>query len=351
MSIKGYKVFNPDWTCRGFQYEVGKEFEHIGEIEVCQEGFHFCRDLADCFSYYAFDSNNKVAEIEATGLVKTKGNKSVTNKIKIIRELSWFEVLENCNIGNGNTGLYNTGNRNTGRFNTEDRNTGNYNTGCCNTGNYNTGCGNTNCNNIGHCNAGNYNTGNYNTGNCNRGDYNTGDWNIASNSSGFFNTITQKVTSFNKKTNLTRDEYKELRGLQVLNSNYENNWWVYSEEMTDTEKEEHPEHQAIGGYLKTIPFTDACRLMWANLNDEEKQAVYELPNFDKDIFEQITGIYIENLKSKKGNSKMRKIFGIVAKMFKIKCHHCGDVVEWQEYNTVLHRHIYKCRNCGKEWIW
>lgn len=48
---------------------------------------------------------------------------------------------------------------------------------------------------------------------------------------------------------------------------------------------------------------------------------------------------------------MRKIFGIVAKMFKIRCHHCGDIVEWREYNTVLHRHIYKCRNCGKEWIW
>lgn len=89
----------------------------------------------------------------------------------------------------------------------------------------------------------------------------------------------------------------------------------------------------------------------ANLTDEEKQAVYELPNFDKDIFEQITETYIENPKSKKGNSKMRKIFGIVAKMFKIRCHHCGDVVEWQKYNTAIHRHIYKCRNCGKEWIW
>lgn len=49
-------------------------------------------------------------------------------------------------------------------------------------------------------------------------------------------------------------------------------------------------------YLKTIPFADACRLMWVNLTDEEKQAIYELPNFDKDIFEQITGIYIENPK-------------------------------------------------------
>lgn len=288
MSIKGYKVFNPDWTCRGFQYEVGKEFEHIGKIEVCQEGFHFCRKLADCFSYYDFAPDNKVAEIEATGLVKTKRGKSVTNKIKIIRELSWLEVLENCNIGIGNTGLGNTGNYNAGHYNA-----GNYNAGHYNTGRYNTGYGNTGNDNTGNYNTGNYNTGNDNTGNRNRGNYNTGDWNKSSYSSGFFNTITQKVTSFNKETNLTRDEYEKLRGFQVLNLSYINNWWVRSEEMTDTEKEEHPEYQATGGYLKKIPFTDACRLMWANLTDEEKQAVYELPNFDKDIFEQITGIYIE----------------------------------------------------------
>lgn len=33
--IKGYKVFNPDWTCRGFQYEVGKTFKHDGNIKMC----------------------------------------------------------------------------------------------------------------------------------------------------------------------------------------------------------------------------------------------------------------------------------------------------------------------------
>ena len=33
--IKGYKVFNHDWTCRGFQYEVGKTFKHDGNIEMC----------------------------------------------------------------------------------------------------------------------------------------------------------------------------------------------------------------------------------------------------------------------------------------------------------------------------
>lgn len=32
--VKGYKVFNPDWTCRGFQYEVGKIFEQCTGIKV-----------------------------------------------------------------------------------------------------------------------------------------------------------------------------------------------------------------------------------------------------------------------------------------------------------------------------
>lgn len=41
MSIKGYKVFNPDWTCRGFQYKVGETFVHNGDIEMCGSGFHF----------------------------------------------------------------------------------------------------------------------------------------------------------------------------------------------------------------------------------------------------------------------------------------------------------------------
>ena len=76
MSTKGYKVFNPDWTCRGFQYKIGETFIHNGNIEMCGKGFHFCQKASDCFTYYNFDSNNKVAEVEAIGLVETDGDKS-----------------------------------------------------------------------------------------------------------------------------------------------------------------------------------------------------------------------------------------------------------------------------------
>lgn len=60
--MKGYKVFNPDWTCRDFQYEVGQTYTHDGDIEVCKAGFHFCQKPADCFDYYKFDSSNHVAD-------------------------------------------------------------------------------------------------------------------------------------------------------------------------------------------------------------------------------------------------------------------------------------------------
>lgn len=63
--------------------------------------------------------------------------------------------------------------------------------------------------------------------------------------------------------------------------------------MTDEEKEQHPEHETTGGYLKVIPFKDACKLMWDNLTDDEKQAVKELPNFDTEVFKEITGIEVE----------------------------------------------------------
>lgn len=50
--MKGYKGFNSDWTCKGFQYEVGKTYETEEKIEPCKSGFHFCEKLEDCFEHY-----------------------------------------------------------------------------------------------------------------------------------------------------------------------------------------------------------------------------------------------------------------------------------------------------------
>ena len=55
--MKGYKVFNSDWTCRGFQYEVGKTYEIKNKPIICKCGFHFCTDLKNCFLFYSFNPN------------------------------------------------------------------------------------------------------------------------------------------------------------------------------------------------------------------------------------------------------------------------------------------------------
>ena len=243
MGIKGYKVFNPDWTCRGMQYEVGKTYKHDGPISICKAGFHFCRNVADCFGYYSFDPQNKVAEVEAIGLVESDDAKSVTDELVIVREIPWAEMLELANKGKGNTGLSNTGNRN---------------------------------------------TGNRNTGDCNTGDWNTGDCNT-----GWFSTITPTIDLFEKPSGLTCKQICGIPGIRVLNWAYENNWWIYSDYMSAEEKAAHPEHETLGGYLKSIPFKDACALMWENLSEAEKQTVREIPNFDADIFYRITGIRAE----------------------------------------------------------
>ena len=247
MGIKGYKVFNPDWTCRGYQYEVGKTFKHDGNIEMCGAGFHFCQKISDCFNYYGFNSNNKVAEVEAIGLVETNDDKSVTDEITIVRELTWHEVLDLANTGHDCTGNWNSGD----------------------------------------CNSGDRNSGDRNSGNCNSGNWNSTDF-----STGFFNSTKQKLFAFNKETQLSRDEYNSQKGIKVLNWHYENNWWIYSENMTDEGKAAHPEHETTGGYLKTVNFKTACRMMWDNLDAEEKQSVREIENFDAEVFKEITGIEV-----------------------------------------------------------
>ena len=210
--IKGFKVFRPDWTCNPTghnlkQYTCPGKFEEEGELNVCGHGMHFCQTAADCFNYYSFNSENKVAEVIAYGEVRTDGDKSCTDKLEIVREIPWDEVLRIVNTGKNCTGRCNTGDWNTGDWNTGDWNTGNRNTGNCNTGIYNTGNRNTGDRNTGNRNTGNGNTGNRNTGNRNTGDWNTGDWNKSSFNTGCFNTEEQKIMLFNKPSNMTYSEW------------------------------------------------------------------------------------------------------------------------------------------------
>lgn len=80
-AIKAYKVFNKDWTCKGFQYKVGKEYKHKGKIQICESGFHSCEKLSDCFNYYPFQpSEIKVAEVLAWGDVKHEESRNINGE-------------------------------------------------------------------------------------------------------------------------------------------------------------------------------------------------------------------------------------------------------------------------------
>ena len=272
--VHGFKVFNPDWTCRNFQYEVGKTFEEDVNPSCCDRGFHFCEKAADCFNYYKFDSNNKVAEVIAYGEVRTDGDKSCTNKIYIVREIPWMELLTIVNTGKDNTGLGNTGDMNTGVWNTGSRNTGSRNTGNRNTGSRNTG---------------NHNTMDYNTGDCN-----TGDWNKSSFNTGCFNTEEQKIMLFNKPSNMTYSEWLDSDARYLLNQIPKDVVeWVYEEDMTDEEKAAHPTYETTGGYLKVLDESECGQLWWGSLSDRRKEIIKAIPNFDAEIFFQCTGVRVD----------------------------------------------------------
>lgn len=298
--VHGFKVFNPDWTCspngNTKQYACPGKFEEEGELNICGHGMHFCQIAADCFNYYSFDSSNKVAEVIAYGDVRTDGNKSCTDKLEIVREITWDEVLRIVNIGKNCTGYCNTGDCNIGDCNTGNRNTGDWNTGGCNTGDYNTGGCNT-----GNCNTGGYNTGNYNTGYentgdrntgyGNTGDRNTGDWNKSSFNTGCFNTEEQKIMLFNKPSGMTYREWIDSDARDLLNQIPKNVVeWVYEENMTDTEKAAHPTYETTGGYLKVLDESECGQLWWNGLSDHQKNIIKAIPNFDAEIFFQCTGI-------------------------------------------------------------
>lgn len=296
--VKGFKVFNPDWTCtpgNNFkQYTCPGTFEEDVNVKVYSRGMHFCKNLVDCFKYQSFDPENKVAEVIAHGEIDERDNKCCTNKLEIVREIPWSEVLERVNQGKGCTGNRNTGNRNTGNCNTSDWNTGSCNAGNCNTGNHNTGSCNTSDWNTGNRNAGDWNAGNYNTGSCNIGDWNAGDWNYSSFNSGCFNTSEHKILMFDEPSDWTYRDWLNSKAYWILFGMPKVvTTWVYACDMTDEEKVAHPEHVTTGGYLKKLDEKDVAQDYWNSLSENQKKVILSLPNFDKKKFYQCTGIRVD----------------------------------------------------------
>ena len=145
MNIKG---MNKNMQCRGYQFEVGKEYKIDTKgrpLKLCSNTvFHYCKSLSQVHQFYnCIDEENRYFEIEVLGEEVTDGEKCGSNHIKIVREIVGAELNTLKGLDGTNTGLFNTGNRNTGDWNTGNRNTGDWNTGNWNTGDWTTGNRNT----------------------------------------------------------------------------------------------------------------------------------------------------------------------------------------------------------------
>ena len=263
----GYKAFNKDLTCRGFQYEIGQTYSMEESPVPCERGFHFCKAIGNTYKFYPTAGTTRICKVEALGEVATDDEiKYCTNKIKILEEIT--EDWER----KGNSNSSNSGYRNSGDWNSGDWNSGNSNSGDCNSGD---------------CNSGNRNSGYRNSG-----YRNSGDWNSGNSNSGLFNTEKNpKLKMFDKESDWTINDWYSSDARDIMNTcphTYSD--FINDSDMTDEEKENHPEYETIGGYVKTFIVTKEDKEKWWNKLDEDKKDVIKaLPNFDFEKFRQCVG--------------------------------------------------------------
>ena len=233
----GYKAFNKDLTCRGFQYEIGQTYSMEESPVPCKRGFHFCKSIAETYNYYDMSDNTRICKIEALGEVQTDDDKKYcTNVIKILEEIT--EDWER----KGNSNSSNSGYRNSGY--------------------------------------------------CNSGYRNSGDWNSGDRNSGLFNTEKNpKIKMFDKDSDWTFEDWIESDARDIMNTcPYTYSDFIAESDMTEEEKENHPEYKTTGGYTKTFVATKEDKEKWWNELDEDKKDIIKaLPNFDFDKFRQCVG--------------------------------------------------------------
>ena len=135
-TIRGFKGFDKDLKCRGFQYEIGKDYEQEGEVKCCERGFHFCEKPFDVFRYYS-PTDSRYCEVEGYGIADKANDDSkvATSHIHISAEIGLNGlikagvkfILDKVNFKEAkstNTGNYSAA-TNTG-YRSAATNTGNY---------------------------------------------------------------------------------------------------------------------------------------------------------------------------------------------------------------------------------
>ena len=258
MKIKG---FNKNLCCRGVQFEVGKIYDtgaKDDEIRLCSNTvYHYCDNIKQVHTYYSCNpaQQNRFCEIEVLGAEITDGRKCGSNKIKLVREIVGDELKTLIGQINGNTGLFNSGDWNSGYWNSGNRNSGNRN-------------------------SGDWNSGNRNSGDRNSGDRNSGDWNSCNYSNGVFcNQEDKDIRIFNKPSGMSLEEFWDSKYYRALQSEpLELTYWGDKNEE-----------------LKCRSYKDACAIWWSKLTEKNKKIIQEIPNFDPDVFLDITGIDVKEV--------------------------------------------------------
>jgi hypothetical protein len=147
--------------------------------------------------------------------------------------------------------------------------------------------------NSGYWNSGNWNSGDRNSGDSNSGYRNSGNWNSGygnstNRSAGIFCSTEPTVRIFNKETGLKWENIDHPDFYEFYLTK-----WISGLEMTDEEKKAEPNFSVMGGYLKTFTWEEAWANYWRDTDEEDRQKVLNLPNFDATIFKEITGIDVE----------------------------------------------------------
>ena len=256
MRIKG---FDENLCCRGMQYEIGKEYTTDGKDLTCDDlctnkVLHYCDSIQKVSYYYSCcDKSNRYCEIEVLGEEVTDGNKYGSNHIKIVREIVGEELNALKGHINGNTGLFNSGHGNSGNWNS-----GYYNSGYWNSG---------------YWNSGSFNSGSFNSGNGNSGLFNSCNHSIGV----FCNKSDDNIRIFNIPSEMTYSDFITSKYYRAIKSS----------PFVLTECTKYADEEKINNGYK-----EACKNWWKNMSEENKEKVKSIPNFDAEVFEDITGIKV-----------------------------------------------------------
>ena len=300
------KGFDSNLRCRGYQFEIGKDYKIklpkgyiLSTKDLCSDKvFHFCDSLSKVHEFYSCDDeNNRYCIVEVLGQLCDDGKKCGSEHIRIVREITGDELLIAKGLTGGNTGLFNSGDRNSGYRNSGyrnsgyrnsgDRNSGDLNSGYRNSGYLNSGDRNSGDLNSGDRNSGDLNSGYRNSGDRNSGDLNSGDlnsgvFNKTNGSNGVFCNIEPKICIFNIQTDWTLKEF--------LNSKYYDAILSSDFPLTEWKTDDNPAENGVDGKLIVNTYEDACRRWWDGMTKANKDTIKSIPNFNVDVFCDITGI-------------------------------------------------------------